>query len=211
MRRRIAALALAVVTVSMLLGAVAGASARGLTKRAGRQLRRGHRRDATAAATRGCAATDLPPEPANLAAIRSALLCLVDRQRLGHGLGPLASDPALTAAGQHHSTDMIVRAYFSHVSPTGETPERRILRSGYRPRRGWFEIGENLAWGTLVGDSNLASPAALVRSWMASPSHRANILDPHFRDTGFGLALGVPGSPGGPPGLTVTEEFGRRG
>ncbi len=47
-----------------------------------------------------------------------------------------------------------------------------------------YEVGENIAWGTLW----LATPKAIVAGWMASPGHRANILDATFKDTGVGVS-----------------------
>jgi hypothetical protein len=44
---------------------------------------------------------------------------------------------------------------------------------------------------------------------MASPEHRANILETRYRGTAIGVALGVPASfSGGAPGATYTEDFG---
>ena len=47
-----------------------------------------------------------------------------------------------------------------------------------------YEVGENIAWGTLY----LATPRAIVAAWMASPGHRANILDARYRETGIGVS-----------------------
>ena len=95
--------------------------------------------------------------------------------------------------------------YFDHESPTGETLLDRVLATGYLPRRSTYVVGENIALGTL----QLATPSAIVARWMRSPSHRANILDSDFRDSGIGIVAGVPlryfdGLGGG----TYTQEFG---
>jgi uncharacterized protein YkwD len=66
-------------------------------------------------------------------------------------------------------------------------------------------IGENIAWGTLW----LATPRAIVTSWMNSPGHRANILNPRFRDTGIGISPHAPASlSGGQSGAIYTQDFG---
>jgi uncharacterized protein YkwD len=44
---------------------------------------------------------------------------------------------------------------------------------------------------------------------MASPGHRANILDARFRDTGIGASAHPPASlSGGQPGAVYTQDFG---
>jgi uncharacterized protein YkwD len=68
-----------------------------------------------------------------------------------------------------------------------------------------FEVGENIAWGTL----QLATPRAIVAAWMASPGHRANILDPRFRDTAIGVSPHPPASLAhSQPGAIYTQDFG---
>ena len=52
-----------------------------------------------------------------------------------------------------------------------------MSRTGYA--RGCYAVGENLAWVS-VG----VTPRQVVKAWLASPEHRANLLDVHFRDTG---------------------------
>ena len=69
---------------------------------------------------------------------------------------------------------MVQRNYFSHTSPGGASFVDRIMRQDYvDPGEGWT-LGENLAWGSY----QLATPKSIVRSWMHSPGHRANILNP---------------------------------
>jgi uncharacterized protein YkwD len=68
-----------------------------------------------------------------------------------------------------------------------------------------YEVGENIAWGTL----GLATPRAIVAAWMASPGHRANILDRHYRETGIGVSPHPPTSlANGQPGAIYTQDFG---
>ena len=96
--------------------------------------------------------------------------------------------------------------YFQHVGPGGQTPLARMRASGYiRGARAAFAVGENIAWGTLW----LASPRAIVAAWMASPEHRANILNPRFRDTAVGVSPHVPTAMGhGQRGAIYTQDFG---
>jgi uncharacterized protein YkwD len=146
------------------------------------------------------------PEPGDLEVIRSAVLCLINRERAEHGESPLESSGQLEQAAEAHSREMVAEDYFEHVSPAGETPVDRIRTTGYisSPDVGYV-IGENLAWGTL----ELATPQAIVEAWISSPKHLANILETRYRDTGIGVAPNVPAAlAGGEPGATYAQEFG---
>jgi uncharacterized protein YkwD len=85
----------------------------------------------------------------------------------------------LDAAAEAHARDMAARGYFDHVAPDGATPTERLARTGYR----WSLSGENIAYGKMT-------PAEVVRGWLASPGHCANVMEPRFRETGFGIASG---------------------
>jgi uncharacterized protein YkwD len=153
-----------------------------------------------------CANTQLTPEAGNLPAVRAAVLCLVNRQRAEHGVGPLVTQPSLERAAEAHVQEMIDLDYFEHISPSGLTPVQRIREDGYitDPQAGYV-IGENLAWGTF----NLSTPEAIVAAWIASPEHLANILEAEYRDTGIGVITAVPALlSGGAPGATYAQEFG---
>ena len=81
----------------------------------------------------------------------------------------------------------------------------RIRAAGYLKARASFTVGENIGWGS----GTLSAPRALVKAWMASPPHRANILQGKFRELGVGLTLGAP-APGIPgTAITATTNFGR--
>ncbi len=137
-------------------------------------------------------------------AIRKALLCLLNQQRRRYRLPRLRANNRLLRAAEAHSRSMIRLGYFSHEEPGGVGMLVRILRSGYLSRtRGW-SVGENLGMGRGPG----ATPSAMVRAWMASTPHRANILAGKFREIGLGVLPGIPGSKRG--GLTYTTDFGRR-
>ncbi|MCW2953287.1 MAG: hypothetical protein JWQ48_2457 [Conexibacter sp.] len=155
-----------------------------------------------------CAAASSAPSPGQLDRAARATLCLLDQERARHGLRPLRANPRLAAAAGGHSADMVRRHYFSHTAPGNLSFATRIVRTRYvRGARGW-SLGENIAWASGSG----ASPAAIVRMWMRSPGHRANVLAPGFREIGIGIAHGVPstGGAGGGGGATYTTDFGRR-
>jgi uncharacterized protein YkwD len=96
--------------------------------------------------------------------------------------------------------------YFDHVGSKGDTPVGRMRSAGYiYSDRVGYEVGENIGWGTLW----LATPRAVVATWMASPEHRANILDARFRDTAIGVSPHPPSSLAhGQSGAIYTQDFG---
>jgi uncharacterized protein YkwD len=127
---------------------------------------------------------------------------LVNRERRRHGLRPLRTNRRLALAARRHARNMVRYRFFDHVAPGGSTPASRILAAGY-PRGRGFRYAENLAWGS----GARATPAAILSAWMNSPGHRQNILDGGLRESGIGIARGVPGAGSG---LTYVQEFGAR-
>lgn len=98
---------------------------------------------------------------------------LTNRERSIRGLPPLAAKFGLQYAAEKRSTDMIVRNYFAHVDPDGRDPFSVLRRNGVAYRT----AGENIALGQ-------RTPEDVVRDWMNSPGHRANILNPRFGHIG---------------------------
>lgn len=86
---------------------------------------------------------------------------------------PLRWNAALARAAREHSRDMAVHNAFSHVGTDGSHPAERMARAGYDSRF----MGENIAAGQ-------TTPQEAVSSWLESPDHCANIMNPEFRDTG---------------------------
>jgi uncharacterized protein YkwD len=152
-----------------------------------------------------CANQDAEPTGDNVVQIRRATLCLLNRQRTKHGLGKLHANRSLHGVAQRYAHKMVVDSFFDHVAPSGSTFVDRIKHSKYlHGVRGW-SLGENLAWGASV----LSTPKKIVLAWMASPGHRANILNGTYRDIGVGVAPGIP-LVGGGVGATYVNEFGQR-
>jgi uncharacterized protein YkwD len=134
---------------------------------------------------------------------QQATLCLLNGVRAQAHLPALRLNGRLSAAALAHSREMVARHYFAHASLDGASPFARMLRTHYVPRGASWRLGENLGWGS----ASLAQPIALLRMWMHSPEHRANILDPRFRDIGIGIVSGVPVH-GSADGATYTTDFG---
>jgi uncharacterized protein YkwD len=136
---------------------------------------------------------------------RAALLCAVDNERTARGLPAVAQSQQLAQAAQGHANDMVTRHFFAHVTPGGSTLGDRVAATGYiQGRRDW-ELGEAIAWA----QQPLDTAASLVRAWLASPPHRAILLDRRFRELGIGVARGLTDGSGG-AGATAVLDFGFR-
>jgi uncharacterized protein YkwD len=160
---------------------------------------------ASAASTPACRNATAMPTAGNLGAIGDATLCLVNRQRARHHLKPLKAQRTLSAVARRFAGLLVAGRFFDHSTPSGTTMVDRIKRSTYlsSPLTSW-SLGENIAYGTGV----LATPKAIVKAWMNSPGHRANILEPRFREIGLGVAMGSPDGSAG--GATYVHDFGVR-
>jgi uncharacterized protein YkwD len=158
--------------------------------------------DALAATCAG--ATARPGEISRTETAR-ATQCLVNAERRGRGLRALRPSARLAAVARSHSRDMVRRRFFAHTAPGGITFLDRIRRSGYLRSADRWHVGENLGWGSGPG----GSPEAIVRAWMQSPPHRKAILTAAFRESGVGVARGVP-VPAAGGGATFTMDFGVR-
>ncbi|MGB5713959.1 MAG: CAP domain-containing protein, partial [Waterburya sp.] len=100
---------------------------------------------------------------------------LTNVERTNAGLQPLKLDSQLVDAAQDHSNDMAQDDFFSHTGVDGSTPASRVTANGYE----YSTTGENIAAGQTTA-------AGVVESWMNSPGHRANILNPDFTEIGIG-------------------------
>jgi uncharacterized protein YkwD len=160
-----------------------------------------------AAAAKGspCGNSTKAPAQLTLHQMRSSELCLINRVRVHYGLHPLAYNASLRDSAEAHSDSMIAHHYFAHEGPGGSV-DSRITRTGYLHSTNAFTIGENIGGGP---GRRWASPMAVLKEWMRSPPHRANILDPSYRDAGVGVARGFPtGTTAG--AATYTVDFGAR-
>jgi uncharacterized protein YkwD len=153
-----------------------------------------------------CVDVAVAPKQATLSELSGSVLCLINRVRLRYGLAALEESPELRRSATGHSLDMVSHDYFSHDGPTGSTLGTRVASAGYLARVSSFLVGENIGGG---GGRRAGSPIAVFRSWMHSPPHRANILDPDFHDAGVGVARGYPRG-GGLTAATYTLDLGRR-
>ena len=138
--------------------------------------------------------------PAALAAKGSSsaelnVLAAVNSTRAAHGLQPLRLDSTLRNAARSHSIDMLRHNYFAHGNFAGRMVAFHIQG---------LTAGENLAWGT----GPYGRAGTIVREWLASPEHRANLLRPGYIRIGIGLVRGSFLGTGG--ATVVTADFAGR-
>jgi uncharacterized protein YkwD len=151
-----------------------------------------------------CGAVHSTPLDAGVGATGQATLCLINRERTRRGLPALRENSVLSAASLAHSQDMVERRFFEHETPDGRSVGDRLRAAGYGRGRN-VSTGENIAWGA----RDEASPSAIVRIWMESPGHRADILRPSFTEIGIGITLGAPvADKPAHDAATYTTDFG---
>jgi uncharacterized protein YkwD len=150
--------------------------------------------------TRSAASAE--PEPN----VRTALRCLVNATRQQHGLPAVRSSSRLNLAADLHSTDMVARSYFAHVTPEGRSMTDRVRATGYLGGSGDWALGEDIGWGT----GSASTPDSIFQAFMNSPPHRRVILSHEFHEIGVGVSSGVPVAGQG-AGATFVLDFGDAG
>lgn len=133
--------------------------------------------------------------------VDAATVCLLNSQRRRRHLRPLHLNKKLSLASRRHARRMAAHHFFAHGDFVGRIRSVRYLAGA----RSWI-VGENIAWGS----RRLGTPEAIVRAWMHSPGHRANILSRSFREVGIGISRGAPVA-GVDDGVTYATDFGKRG
>lgn len=103
------------------------------------------------------------------------VLRLVNIERAKAGVRPLRLSTELTRCAKIRAGEL--PTLYSHTRPNGSkcsTVLKGITHGGYS--------GENIAAGC-------DNPADAMDGWMHSDGHRANILNPHYRELGVGYCL----------------------
>jgi uncharacterized protein YkwD len=111
------------------------------------------------------------------------VVSLTNAQRAANSQRALTINAQLTYAAQAHANDQANRDTMTHTGSDGSNAGTRIQRSNY-PVRNW---GENVAAG-------YTDPTTLVNAWMASPTHRANIVSGNFTQIGVAVAYAADGT-----------------
>jgi Cysteine-rich secretory protein family len=122
------------------------------------------------------------------------MVTLTNQARMAEGLPALTTNTKLAAAAEAKVTDMFAKQYFAHTSPEGLAPWDFFRSAGY----GYKAAGENLA-------SDFVRPEDAQAAFMASPSHRANIMSPLYTEVGIAVGQGLLG---GHANIVIAEYFG---
>lgn len=128
------------------------------------------------------------------AVLPGEVIALTNDERAAYQVSTLTDNALLDAAAQAKAEDMAAQGYFAHIGPDGKEPWAWMSEAGYTYR----SAGENLA-------VRFADSRDVVNAWMASPTHRANIIKPVYTEIGVGVAQGMFQ---GEPATFVVQYFG---
>ncbi len=124
------------------------------------------------------------------------LLVLTNKEREANGLPSLKLSNELSVAAEGKANSMLSENYWSHESPSGVTPWVFIKNAGYN----YTFAGENLARG-------FTNTQEVIDAWMASPTHKQNMLSGNYKEVGFAIRTG---NLTGEETVLVVEMFGSR-
>ena len=154
----------------------------------------------------------------DIAQLEKKIHDLINKERAKQGLPALSMDEGLRKVARKYSQDMVKRNFFSHKDPDGRSFHDRYKAGG-------VECSIRVANTTCIGAENIAQgniyssylykdgekyfnwntedeiARAIVRQWIDSKGHRANILTPYFKQQGIGVAVSDDGK------VYVTETF----
>lgn len=111
----------------------------------------------------------------------AGVLAETNHYRATENATALRSNDLLTQAAEAKLNDMFEHQYFAHLAPDGKGPADWADKVGYE----YIVIAENLALGSYQGD------AGLVKAWMDSPGHRANIMSKQYTEIGIAVKQGI--------------------
>lgn len=122
------------------------------------------------------------------------LLIITNQKRQSEGFTSLTLNDQLSQAAALKAKDMFTKNYWAHTSPDGTSPWTFFKKVGYD----YTYAGENLARG-------FTSSGSIVDAWMASTSHRENVLSKNYQEVGFAI---VQGKLMGEDTTLIVEMFG---
>lgn len=108
------------------------------------------------------------------------VLDLSNQQRSQLHLTPLKYNQTLTNSAIHKAQDMFDHNYWAHTSPQGKSPWEFLHEAGYE----YSVAGENLA-------KDFYDTESLLKAWMNSSTHRANLVNSKYQDIGIGVVNGI--------------------
>ena len=110
-----------------------------------------------------------------------ALVRTINTERARRGLRVLRPSRKLSRSADRHTRDMLRRGRLDHFSWDGTSFPSRL-----RAVVSWSRLGEVLAW-----TAHRPHSRTVVRMWLRSPPHRAQILDPSYRRIGVARRRGA--------------------
>ena len=117
-----------------------------------------------------------------------------NNERIKAGLPLLKYNSVLSESATKKAKDMFADNYWAHTAPDGATPWDFLKSVGYK----YSVAGENLA-------RDFYDTESLLKAWMNSPTHKANIVHPKYQEIGIGV---VNGTLGGIKTTLVVQHFG---
>jgi uncharacterized protein YkwD len=123
-----------------------------------------------------------PEQATGLTDQETAILNLVNGERIRAGLQPLKISARVAVVARGHSLDMAMRHYLAHPSPDGIGPAERLKGEDIS----FTAAGENIYADDYREREHLAERA--VAGWLNSKEHRATMLSDKFTETGVGVA-----------------------
>ncbi len=108
------------------------------------------------------------------------ILNITNTERAVVSLKPYTSNMLLDRIASLRADDLFANQYFEHESPDGKSAPELAPVVGYK----YLYIGENLAMGDFYTD------AEIVKAWMDSPGHKANILNDKYTELGVAVKEG---------------------
>ncbi len=124
------------------------------------------------------------------------VISLTNTKRAETGVGGLTVNQSLNEAAKKKGEDMLARDYWAHVAPDGTEPWKFFDDAGYVYRY----AGENLA-------RDFSNAQDAVNAWMASPSHKENLLSSKYNEIGVAV---VEGDLNGVDTTLIVQLFGTR-
>jgi uncharacterized protein YkwD len=142
-----------------------------------------------------------------LTALELSTIDSINALRVSYGVEPLTLSAGLFGSATLHCEQMVDGGYFAHTGPDGSTFGSRLSSFYPQGSHRYYLVGENLLWSLRP-----VSGEAMISMWMRSPEHRANLLNPAWRQVAV-ATLSVPSAPGvfdEKPVTVVTVDFGVR-
>lgn len=128
---------------------------------------------------------------------KDRIIALTNQERKTRSLPPLKENKTLNKAAYAKVQDMLIGQYFDHISPAKKGLKDWLALVKYN----FSTAGENLALG-------FDDPDDLIKAWLDSPSHYANIIDPDYKDIGTAV---ISGNYMGADTFLASQYFGSAG